>query len=127
MCRSGTTVATSSRVAVVRSSVSGAWSVNSQLSWRSASKLYLGASPANQFDFSQYGNVDLSFGYDLSKLAAKPNEGFLAKSRIRLDITNIANARPAVRDGNGRTPLFYQPAYLDPRGRTVTLRFRKQM
>jgi iron complex outermembrane receptor protein len=37
------------------------------------------------------------------------------------------NDRQKVRDGRGATPLIYQPAYLDPLGRTVTLGLRKQL
>jgi hypothetical protein len=40
-------------------------------------------------------------------------------------VTNVFNLRPRVRDQFGRTPLDYQPGYLDPIGRSVKLSLRK--
>jgi iron complex outermembrane recepter protein len=51
---------------------------------------------------------------------------FLANSRLTLSIDNLFDARLRVRDETGATPLGYQPAYLDPLGRSVRIAFRKQ-
>ncbi|MDB5690127.1 MAG: hypothetical protein JWL91_2003 [Sphingomonas bacterium] len=50
---------------------------------------------------------------------------FLRGARLTLSVNNLFNARQSVSDGNGSTPLRYQPGYLDPVGRTVTIGFRK--
>jgi iron complex outermembrane receptor protein len=50
---------------------------------------------------------------------------WLRGSRISLNIDNLFNSRPDVRDAAGVTPLSYQPGYLDPLGRSVRLSFRK--
>ena len=40
-------------------------------------------------------------------------------------MNNLPDQRVRVRDGLGGTPLSYQPGYIDPTGRTVTLSIRK--
>ncbi len=51
---------------------------------------------------------------------------FMRNVRVRLAIDNILNDRQQVRDQNGQTPLRYQPAYLNPIGRTISFEIRKQ-
>lgn len=51
---------------------------------------------------------------------------FMRNVRVRLAIDNILNDRQSVRDQNGQTPLRYQPAYLNPIGRTISFEIRKQ-
>jgi hypothetical protein len=50
---------------------------------------------------------------------------FLRGTRLLLVVTNIFNTRQNVVDGSGLTALSYQPAYLDPAGRTIRIAFRK--
>ncbi len=50
---------------------------------------------------------------------------WLAGTRLSLGVTNLTDARERVRDATGATPLAYQPGYLDPVGRAVTISFRK--
>ncbi|MBJ7378058.1 MAG: TonB-dependent receptor, partial [Sphingobium sp.] len=50
---------------------------------------------------------------------------FLRGARISFNIDNIFNQRREVTDATGATPLRYQPGYLDPLGRTVSISFRK--
>jgi len=50
---------------------------------------------------------------------------WLKGARATLGITNLFNTRPPVQDQAGNTPLSYQPAYLDPLGRTVSFTLRK--
>ena len=50
---------------------------------------------------------------------------FLRGSRLSVSIDNIFNTRRDVRDATGATPVAYQPGYLDPLGRTITISFRK--
>ncbi|MFO1256634.1 MAG: TonB-dependent receptor [Sphingomonadaceae bacterium] len=51
--------------------------------------------------------------------------GFLKGARMSLRFENLLNSRQKVTDGSGAVPLSYQPDYLDPRGRVITLQFRK--
>lgn len=50
---------------------------------------------------------------------------FLRGTRVSLSVENVFNQRQSVFDGTGETPLRYQPAYLDPLGRTISINFRK--
>ncbi len=50
---------------------------------------------------------------------------FLRGARVSFNIDNIFNQRRDVTDATGATPLRYQPGYLDPLGRTVSISFRK--
>ncbi|QGP80095.1 TonB-dependent receptor [Sphingobium sp. CAP-1] len=76
---------------------------------------------------------DLRFGalttFDL-RLFANLSNRFRGKNwargtRVSLSVENIFNRRQAVTDSDGDTPLAYQPAYLDPEGRTVKLSVRR--
>ena len=53
------------------------------------------------------------------------NNRWLRGTRISLSIDNLLNSRPEVRDATGATPISYQPASLDPLGRSVRLTVRK--
>ena len=50
---------------------------------------------------------------------------FFRGASVRLDVDNIFNNRPKVRDAGGETPFSYQPDLLEPVGRTVGITFRK--
>ena len=50
---------------------------------------------------------------------------FLRGARVSVGIDNIFNQRREVTDATGMTPLRYQPGYLDPLGRTVSISIRK--
>ncbi|WP_066117409.1 TonB-dependent receptor [Blastomonas sp. CCH11-A4] len=50
---------------------------------------------------------------------------WLKGMRASIGITNLFNTRPQVRDDAGTVPLSYQPAYLDPLGRTFSFSLRK--
>ncbi len=45
--------------------------------------------------------------------------------RVSLEIDNLFDSRPSVRDSAGAMPLSYQPYLLEPLGRTVTMSVRK--
>ncbi|MEO7689632.1 MAG: hypothetical protein ABIS51_10130, partial [Sphingomonas sp.] len=47
------------------------------------------------------------------------------KVQLKVSVSNITDGQQRVRDGNGRVPNRYQPDYLDPVGRTVSLTLRK--
>ena len=50
---------------------------------------------------------------------------WLRGTRLSVEVENVLNARPRVRDEAGLTPLGLQPAYLDPAGRSVRIVLRK--
>jgi hypothetical protein len=47
-------------------------------------------------------------------------------TRLSLTFDNLFNAREAVGDGTGLTPLAYQPAYRDALGRTIEVEVRRR-
>jgi outer membrane receptor protein involved in Fe transport len=60
---------------------------------------------------------------DIPEVALK--HPWLRGTQFRLDVTNIFDSRPQVRDAAGNIPLNYQPGQLDPIGRTIMISFRK--
>ena len=64
--------------------------------------------------------ANLGERFDL--VAAHP---WLRGTSVRLEVDNLLNARPRVRDGNRATPLSYQPGLLEPTGRTIGITLRK--
>lgn len=50
----------------------------------------------------------------------------LKGGRLRLGIDNIFNAQQRVTNEAGEVPLRYQPGFIDPQGRVVSLSFRKR-
>ena len=84
------------------------------------------ASPNGDLNFSDIAKVDLRLFADLGArrdLVAK--HPFLRGARLSVALTNIFDQRIKVRDATGATPISYQPAYLDPVGRKITISFRK--
>ena len=76
--------------------------------------------------FSSYGTFDLRLFANLGEqpeLALK--HPWLRGSSVRLELDNLFDAKPKVRDAAGNVPLNYQPDLLDPLGRTVMISFRK--
>ena len=51
---------------------------------------------------------------------------WLKGSRVNFGVQNLFDTRPEVTSSaGGDVPLNYQPDYLDPQGRVVSLTFRK--
>jgi hypothetical protein len=94
-----------------------------QGNWRSGTTV---DGDAGDLHFSPYADVDLrlfaNLGENLDLVAKHP---FFRGTSVRLDIENIFNSRPKVRGADGMTPLSYQPALLEPIGRTIGITFRK--
>ena len=92
--------------------------------WKSATRV--DGTGSGPLDFSDLATVNLRL---FDNLGAQPD---MVKAmpwargvRLTLAVNNLFDARQSVRDANGRTPLSYQPAYLDPAGRVVTIGLRK--
>lgn len=84
------------------------------------------ATGASRLDFGSLATVDLRLFANLGQMPALvKSHPFLRGARVSIGIDNIFNARRAVTDATGMTPLRYQPAYLDPLGRTISVSFRK--
>jgi outer membrane receptor protein involved in Fe transport len=92
--------------------------------WRSGTRVAssigddLRFSPLATFDLRLFANLGERF--DL--VAQHP---WLRGSSVRLEVNNILNSRPKVRDESGGTPNNYQANLLDPLGRTVSISIRK--
>jgi hypothetical protein len=85
-----------------------------------------GASPSSVLTFSDLTTIHLrlfaNFG-QMPQIARK--HPFLRGARLTIGLYNVFDQRLHVHDGTGVTPLSYQPAYLDPTGRTFSVSFRK--
>ncbi len=92
--------------------------------WRSGTRVEGGDN--GDLKFSPMATVDLRLFANLGErfdLVSK--HPWLIGSAVRLEVDNLLDAKPRVRDAFGEVPFSYQPDLLDPRGRTVTLSFRK--
>ena len=85
---------------------------------RSADGDSLRFSPLATFDLRLWANLGQRF--DL--VAKYP---WLRGTSVRLQVDNLLNTRPHVRNSLGDVPFGYQPDLLDPLGRTVSISFRK--
>lgn len=92
--------------------------------WRGPSQIRAGAVPTvTDLHFASLSRLDLRLWADVGTFA--PDQAWAKGLRLTLNVDNVTDRRQRVRDGSGLTPLRYQPALLDPRGRTVTLALRK--
>jgi outer membrane receptor protein involved in Fe transport len=80
----------------------------------------------SDLSFSDYSTVNINLFANLADRFGGPNAPkWLKGTRVSLGINNLFNSRPDVRDEAGLTPISYQPAYLDPIGRSVNFSLRK--
>jgi outer membrane receptor protein involved in Fe transport len=92
--------------------------------WRSGSRVdtfgggRLRFSPLTTFDLRLFANLGERF-----ELVAK--HPWLRGTQVRLEVRNLFNTKPRVRDAAGEMPFSYQPDLLDPLGRTVGFSIRK--
>jgi hypothetical protein len=92
--------------------------------WRSGSRVNaadggnLRFDPLATFDLRLFANLGQNFGL----VAAQP---WLRGAQVRLEIDNLLNEKPKVRDAGGFVPIGYQSDLLDPLGRTVRITLRK--
>jgi outer membrane receptor protein involved in Fe transport len=78
---------------------------------------------ASELRFSPLLLVNVRAFADLRRLLR--DSAWSDRTRISLNVTNLANRRQRVRNASGGTPLQYQPGYRDPLGRTIELELRK--
>ncbi|MGZ9113859.1 MAG: TonB-dependent receptor plug domain-containing protein, partial [Brevundimonas sp.] len=92
--------------------------------WRQATRIDGGTGP--DLAFSDLTTINLNVFVDLGQQATwVAKYPWLKGSRLQLGLQNIFDSRLEVTSSAGDAPLNYQPDYLDPQGRTVSLTFRK--
>ena len=85
-----------------------------------------GAPSPEDLSFGSLFTANLRVFADLSQQRALVQKApFFQGSRVTLSVNNLFNQRLDVRDAAGAVPIGYQPALLDPLGRSVRLSFRK--
>lgn len=81
---------------------------------------------ASRLNFGSLATANLRLFANLGQMPGLvKNHPFLRGSRLSIGIDNLFNTRRKVTDATGMTPLRYQPGYLDPQGRAITISFRK--
>jgi hypothetical protein len=92
--------------------------------WQSASHVTGDqATSGGDLRFGQLVTFNLRLFANLSNRL--PGKDWARGMRVSLDVGNLLNQRQKVTDATGATPIAYQPAYLDPEGRTLMLSVRK--
>jgi hypothetical protein len=91
--------------------------------WTSPISINDSGDGAGALHYSSLATLDVRLFADLQ-------QRFMGKmwargTRVTLAFTNVFNSRQDIRDGNGVTPQIYQPAFLDPYGRTIGIAFRR--
>jgi hypothetical protein len=95
-------------------------------SWRSPTVVGSGDPTAPRpIFFSALGTADARLFADLTRLPLTRDQAWAKGARISLAVTNAFNTRQSVHDAAGTTPTAFEPGYLDPPGRVVTLTVRK--
>jgi len=104
----------------------GGFGSRMSLDWRQSTQVVDPSVPTGNLSFSSITTLNtrfwLSFNGQPELVRAWP---FLRSARVTLYVSNLLDQRIKVTDGQGQTPLSYQPAYIDPVGRVVELTFRK--
>jgi hypothetical protein len=82
--------------------------------------------PNGNLHFAAFTTVNVDLFLDVAARIGKvKTPKWLNGVRINIGIDNLLNERQNVKDSAGFTPVNYQPAYLDPLGRSVSLTVRK--
>lgn len=80
----------------------------------------------NDLRFSPVSTVDLrlwgNFGQRFDLVAKHP---WLRGTSVRLEVNNLFDSKPRVRNAIGEVPFGHQPDLLDPLGRTIGISIRK--
>lgn len=94
--------------------------------WQSGTHVDGSLGGASRLDFGSLMTVDFRLFANLGQMPSLVKaHPFLRGARVSIGIDNIFNQRLSVTDASGQTPIRYQPGYLDPIGRAVTISFRK--
>jgi iron complex outermembrane receptor protein len=95
--------------------------------WKSGSSVNGGlVGSTGDLNFSDLVKVGARVFADLNQRKTLTEQHPIFKGvRVSFSVSNIFDARQKVTDATGATPLNFQPAYLDPLGRTWRIEFRK--
>lgn len=94
------------------------------VNWRDSTRIDGGTGP--DLNFSAQTTVNLNVFMDLGSQASWVAKfPWLKGARMNLGVQNLFDTRTEVTSSAGDVPLNYQPDYLDPQGRVVSLTFRK--
>ena len=95
--------------------------------WTSGTTVQSGSlSSTGNLTFSDLATVNLRLFANAGAMrSVVQRHPWLRGTRITLNVFNLFDQRIQVVDATGRTPISFQPAYLDPAGRTVSLSVRK--
>jgi hypothetical protein len=106
--------------------VYGAFTVQLRTRWNSATDVNGGTPSAPQsLHFSAMGTVDLRTFADLERTPGFRGHPWTKGVRVTVVVSNLLNSHQQVRDAMGITPTGFEPGYVDPYGRVVTLSLRK--
>ena len=75
--------------------------------------------------FSSLGTADLRVFLDVGGLPLLQSHAWAHGARVALAVTNLFDRRQSVHDATGATPTAFEPGYLDPPGRILSLTVRK--
>jgi len=82
-----------------------------------------GPTPESTLHFSPLFKINASAFISVHHFLRK--QDWTRKLQLKLEVSNLTDSRPKVRDGNGNIPFRLQPDSLEPVGRMVKLSFRK--
>ena len=82
-----------------------------------------GPTPESTLHFSPVFKINASAFISVHHFLRK--QDWTRKLQLKLEVSNLTDSRPKVRDGTGDIPFRLQPDSLDPVGRTVKISFRK--
>jgi hypothetical protein len=103
------------------------WGARISGDWLSGTTVTAGeGSPTGNLNFSDIATLNLRLFANAGAMRSVVRQHpWLRGARITLAVTNLFDQRVRVTDAAGQTPLSYQPGYIDPTGRAVTLSVRK--
>ncbi|PZO87306.1 MAG: TonB-dependent receptor [Sphingomonas sanxanigenens] len=100
------------------------WGLRFTGNWQSATTVRDGRSTGD-LRFSDLATANLRFFINLGQVPSLVRKPWAQGTRVMLSVNNLLDTRMKVRDATGAIPISYQPAYLDPLGRTIKLSIRK--
>jgi hypothetical protein len=94
--------------------------------WTSPTEVYSGTlETPDTLHFSALSTVDMGLLADLGKMPRTKGQPWAKGMRVSLTINNLFDTHQKVQDSTGATPTGFEPGYVDPLGRVVTLNLRK--
>ena len=91
--------------------------------WSSPTEITDGGDGAGPLYFSSLATFDLRVFANLQQRFQ--GKAWARGTRITLAVSNLFDVHQSVHNASGLTPLIYQPTFLDPYGRVVSLAFRR--